>query len=385
MKNTVCLADKRREYRIPLAIPATFSHTNIAKPLEGDIENITPYGVLAKTAAPVPKDTLLKLFFKIPQTEEQIESVGTVRWCQMNHNCFLGIEFQDKVSFNLPLFEVTRLFSRSVARTSADYSDNRLDLLQKCVKEHQHLTYWGAILWTFSAPINTLFSQLAGQIGLSSFRLEKFCTEIENSSVDPKLKCKAWEAISTLEPVSSKFNDIASILGLLKKREYVEPTVSTRRIDLNRIVKDRIDSLQYLVANLTNSKCNISFFPKEGLPLVDGQFPDFARCIDFLLLDSYQAMMFGNCTEIRVQSTVEDETIHIDFFNDGTKLFEEEDIVIDHTSTDFVNRFTARDVKNILGLYYALIPLKKHNAYIAVHSESGNNIMSLRIPVSSDS
>jgi len=42
-------------------------------------------------------------------------------------------------------------------------------------------------------------------------------------------------------------------------------------------------------------------------------------------------------------------------------------------------------VKNILGLYYSLLPLKKYKACIVVHSESGNNIVCLRIPVIADS
>ncbi len=103
--------------------------------------------------------------------------------------------------------------------------------------------------------------------------------------------------------------------------------------------------------------------------------------MDFLLLYSYQSILFGNCTGITIQSIVKNQTIQIDFFNDGSKIFEEDDIVIDRINSNFLDQLTQRDVKNILGLYYSLVPLKKYKACIVVHSESGNNIVSLRIPV----
>ena len=55
--------------------------------------------------------------------------------------------------------------------------------------------------------------------------------------------------------------------------------------------------------------------------------------------------------------------------------------MIDRRNGDFVDQLTQKDVKNILVLYYSLVPLDKYNACIVVHSESGNNIVSLRIPV----
>ncbi len=374
--------DKRCEYRIPITMPVTFFKADTTKPLKGDIENVSSRGALARAAIPLPKDTVLKLFFKIPGTEEQVESGGEVRWSTMNHGSLLGIEFQEKVSFNLPLYVVTRLFHRSATKTPTDYSYNQWDLLQKCIKELQHFTYWGAMLWTFSDPIHTLFSQLAGQIGLSSFRLEKFCRQMEGFLADPKLKCAIEESVSALEPASGRFNEAVSVLGLLKKRRHMDLTKSKYSINLNHLIRDKIIFFQGIVMRLANKKCNMNYLPGKDLPSVYGQYSDFAQCIDFLLLYSYQSIMFGSCGGVTVQSMVKNETIQLNFFNDGTKIFEKADIVIDHISGDFVDQLTARDVKNISGLYYSLIPLKKYNAYIVMHSESGNNIISLRIPLS---
>ena len=78
---------------------------------------------------------------------------------------------------------------------------------------------------------------------------------------------------------------------------------------------------------------------------------------------------------------VKDQTIQIDFFNDGSKILKDGNIMIDHLDTNFVARLSARDMRNILRLYYSLIPLKESNAYLVVQSESGNNIISLRIPI----
>ncbi len=373
--------EKRREYRVPLAMPITFLKGDMTRPFNGYIENISSNGALVRAATSLPKETFLKLFFEVPGTGERVETGGTVRWCKMNETCRLGIAFQEKVSFNLPLYEVARLYSRTTTRAPAEYSDKQRDLLQKSIIASQALTYWGALFWTFSEPIHRLFSQLSGQLGLSLLRFEKFYRQMEKFPADPELKSKAREAISALELVSGKFNETGSVFRLLKEKQYADPAKSKRHIDINRMIKDKINSLQDITIKLTNMKCNINYLPKEDLPLVYGQYSDFAQSMDFLLLYSYQSILFGNCTGITIQSIVKNQTIQIDFFNDGSKIFEEDDIVIDRINSDFLDQLTQRDVKNILGLYYSLVPLKKYKASIVVHSESGNNIVSLRIPV----
>ena len=77
----------------------------------------------------------------------------------------------------------------------------------------------------------------------------------------------------------------------------------------------------------------------------------------------------------------QDQAIQIDFLNDGSKILQESFLVIDSINANFVARLSARDMKNILRLYYSLIPLKASNAYLVVQSESGNNIISLRVPI----
>lgn len=373
--------EKRREYRVPLAMPITFLKGDMTRPFKGHIENISSNGALARTATSLPKETFLKLFFEVPGTGERVETGGTVRWCKKNGTCRLGVEFQEKVSFNLPLYEVAGLYPRSMIKTSTDYSDKQRDLLQKSTIASQPLTYWGALFWTFSEPIHRLFSQLSGQLGLSLLRFEKFYRQMEKFPADPELKSKAREAISALKLVSGKFNETGSVFRLLQEKQYADPAKSKRHIDINRMIEDKINSLQDITIKLTNMKCNINYLPKEDLPLVYGQYSDFAQSMDFLLLYSYQSILFGNCTGITVQSIAKNQTIQIDFFNDGSKIFEEDDIVIDRINSNFLDQLTQRDVKNILGLYYSLVPLKKYKACIVVHSESGNNIVSLRIPV----
>lgn len=377
--------EKRREYRVPLAMPITFLKDDMTRPFKGHIENISSNGTLARIATSLPKETFLKLFFEVPGTGERVDTGGTVRWCKKNGASHLGIEFQEKVSFNLPLSEVAGLYPRSMIKTPTDYSDKQRDLLQKNIIASQPLTYWGALFWTFSGPIHRLFSQLSGQLGLSLLRFEKFYRQMEKFPADPELKSKAREAISALEFVSGKFNETGSVFRLLKEKQYADPVKSKRHIDINRMIEDKINSLQDITIKLTNMKCNINYLPQEDLPLVYGQYSDFAQSMNFLLLYSYQSILFGNCTGITVQSIAKNQTIHIDFFNDGSKIFEEDDIVIDRINSDFVDQLTQRDVNNILGLYYSLVPLKKYNACIVVHSESGNNIVSLRIPVMGDS
>lgn len=380
--------EKRREYRIPLAIPATFSRANMTGSFKGYIENISPNGALANVATCLPKNTSLKLFFDLPETRERVETEGAVRWYKKNGTCRLGIVFQEKVSINLPLYKkVARFYPepQSIINTSADYSDKRMDLLQKSIIASQHLTYWGAMSLIFSESINILFSQLAGQLGLSLLRFEKFYKQMEKFPVDSELKTRAGEAISALELVSGKFNETATVFGSLKKKHDVDMAKSECHIDLTRIIEDKINFLQDITIKLTNRKCKINYLPKKDLPLVYGQYSDFAQSVDFLLLYSYQSILFGNCTEITVQSMIKNQTIRIDFFNDGSKILEKDDIVIDRINCDFVDQLTKRNVKNILGLYYSLVPLEKYKASIVVHSESGNNIISLYIPVIGDS
>ena len=380
MMHTDPSVEKRRAYRVPLAMPATFLEDNIKKPFKGYIENISSHGALARVANYLPKETLLKLFFEVPETGERVETRGAVRWYKKKEPCHLGIEFQDKISFNLPLKEA-RLYSRATTSMPAEYSDNRRDLLQQSIIAFQHLTYWEALSCTFSEPIHRLFSQLTGQLGLSLLRFEKFYSQMEKFPTDPKLKSKTREAISELELVTGKFTEIATVFGSLKRKHYADLAKSKHHIDLNRMIKDKINSLKDITIKLINKKCNIYYLPNEDLPSVYGQYSDFAQTIDFFLLYSYQSILFSNCTGITVQSMVKYQTIRIDFFNDGSKMFEEDEIVIDHINSDFVDQLTPRNVKNILGLYCSLVPLKKYNACIVVLSESGNNIVSLRIPI----
>lgn len=372
---------KRREYRIPLALPVTFSRPDMERPFKGRIKNISSYGALAKVAGPLPKGTLLNLFFRVPATGERVDSIGMVKWCKRTTACYVGIEFRNEVFFKLPLCEVARLYSQGKPKHFADHSDKHWQLLGRSVEEFQHLTYWGALFWFFSEPIHALFSRLVGQVGLSSFRFERFYRQVEHFSADQKLKARIKKSLSALGPLSGKFNDIATLFGVLKKRQYVELAKTECHVDLNHIIEDNVTSLQEITMKLTNGACKIEYLLRKDLPLIYGQRADFAKGIDFLLLYLYQSVLHGNCTGIIVQSTVKDQTIQVDFFNDGSKIFEKDYLIIDYMRSDFTDQLTARDVKNILGLYYSLLPLKKYNAYIVIQSESGNNNVSLRIPV----
>ncbi len=376
--------EKRREYRIPLAIPATFSSTNVKGSFKGCIENISPNGALANVTACLSKNTSLKLFFDVPETGERVETEGAVRWYKKNGTCRLGILFQKKLSINPSLYKKAARFypePQSMIKMSAGYSDKRMDLLQKSITASQHLTYLGAISLIFSESINILFSQLAGQLGLSLLRFEKLYKQMEKFPVDPELKTRAGDAISALDFVSGKFNEISTVFGSLKKKHDADMAKSEYHIDLTRIIENKINFLQDITIKLTNKKCNIHYLPKKDLPLIDGRYSDFAQSMDFLLLYSYQSILFGNCTEITVQSMIQNQTIRIDFFNNGSKILKEDDTVIDRIDCDFVDQLTDRDMNNILGLYYSLVPLEKYKATIVVHSESGNNIISLYIPV----
>ena len=380
--------EKRREYRIPLAIPATFSSADTTGSFKGSIENISPNGALANVATCLPTNTSLKLFFDLPETGERVETEGAVRWYKKNGICRLGILFQKKVSINLSLYKKGAKFypePQSIINTSADYSDKRMDLLQQSIIASQHLTYWGAMSMIFSESIKILFFQFAGQLELSILRFEKFYKHMEKFSVDPGLKTRAGEAISALEHVSGEFNKTATVFGSLKEKYDADMAKSERHIDITRIIEDKINFLQDITIKLTNRQCKINYLPKKDLPLLYGRYSDFAQSMDFLLLYSYQSILFGNCTEITVQSMIKNQTIRIDFFNDGSKILEKDDIVIDRINCDFVDQLTKRDVNNILGLYYSLVPLEKYKASIVVHSESGNNIVSLCIPVIGDS
>jgi hypothetical protein len=379
---TACFADKRREHRIPLAMGVTFCKADVAEPVKGEIKNISSYGALAKVPILLPKDTSLKLFLQAPGTGEQIKSAGTVRWSKMNGGCHLGIEFQDKVSLNLPLYEVARIHSQSMTKALTDYSDKRWELLLKSTQKFQHLAYWGTLLWTFSGAVNTVLSQLGGQISLSSLRFEKVYRQMENLLSDAELQRKVEASISGLDSVTGKFNEIASVFRLFTQKHHMELMESKRRdIDLNQMVEDKISLLEDITLKLTNKKYKINYLPQEDLPLIFGRYADFARSIDLLLLYPYQSIMFGDCTKMTVQTGVRKETIQIDVFSDGSKIFEKDYIIIDQINGNFVDQLTPRDAKNILGLYYAVISLKEYNAYIVVHSESGNNTMSLRIPI----
>ena len=380
--------EKRCEYRIPSAIPATFSMANKTGSFKGCIENISSNGVLASVATFLPKNTSLKLFFDVPETGEWVETEGAVRWYKKNGTCRLGIAFQKKLSINLSLYKkVARIYPgpHSMIKTSAYYSDNQMNLLQKSIIASQHLTYCGAMSLIFSESVNILFSQLAGQIGLSLLRFERLYKHMEKFPVDTDLKTRAGEAISVLELVSGKFNEIATVFGSLKKTHDADMARSECHIDITHIIEDKINFLQDITIKLTDRKCNINYLPKKDLPLVYGQYSDFAQSLDFLLLYSYQSILFGNCTKITVQSMIKNQTIQIDFFNNGSKILEEDDIVINRINCDFVDQLTDRDMKNILGLYYSLFPLEKYKASIVVHSESGNNFVSLCIPVKGDS
>jgi hypothetical protein len=371
--------EKRREYRVPLAIPATFSMAD-GKETPGHIENISSWGVCARIPGPLAQSTSLKLSFKVPETDKKVESEGKVMWRRGDEPFSLGIAFRDKVSFDIPMKTVADICSAHETRPSVDYSDNERDLLQNSIKKLQYLTYWGNLFELSSAQICTLFSQLAGQIGLGSFRLEKIYKHIEDLSPGHKLNGTVKESISSIEQLSGRFNEIVSVFGLLKQKRQMELTKADLHIDLNHLIENEIDFFQDVITKLANPKCDITC-SLETLPPVYGEYSVFALIIDFLLLYSSHSMLLGSSARIKIHSTVKNRTIHIEFCNDGSRIFKQDSIVIENMKYEFADQLTPGESSNMLTLYYLLIPLRKYNAYIVVHSESGNNIISLRIPI----
>ncbi|MFH1076016.1 MAG: hypothetical protein V1753_04130, partial [Pseudomonadota bacterium] len=162
----------------------------------------------------------------------------------------------------------------------------------------------------------------------------------------------------------------------------IESSESKDLIDIRNIMKQQIDSFKKIGRVFTNKDCNIEYQPDENMPLVRVVYHDFALCIDFLILFLYQkSALSGTYSKIAITSKIENEVIHLDFTTNGPSIFQYDHIVINASTGISLSKVPERDMRGLFGLYYAVLPLKKNDASIVVHSESGNNKISLLIPV----
>ena len=373
---------RRRECRIPCSVPVTLNQaSNGQETLYGQLENISQNGALVSLDREIPTEAPVSIAYHVQYQPEAVTNFGHVRWsaCQSGKHQ-IGIEMTDINNIRLPLEQINNYISHI-----DKVYNHQHDTYQTCLSESSSYDfafeiYWGMFFWTFKEMLHYQLSNLAHDLNIGLFYIEELKNDFENNKEDTiqSLRCK--DILNKGETVISKVKNLCSIFKIMQE-EYAKRNQDPlpQIINLDTFLSDRINSFKCKLDTLLKVDDNVfNYQSKYPIELI-GNGASLSKGIDFLLLFSYQFVIFQNAKSIQINMSTNDEGICIDFINDGSQALYQKFIEINNEQSDNLDCHP-KDKIYLAWINLAMKFFSSYNAKLLLINESGKNIMSLRLP-----
>ncbi|MGM0759508.1 MAG: PilZ domain-containing protein [Thermodesulfobacteriota bacterium] len=373
------LGDQRAEPRFPLHFYASLvSSRNGVHSLSGQIKNISQHGIMLKVPHPLAEHENVQVSFHVPQLRDVVQAQGIVKWCRKNlENYSLGIRFFRSTTFSIPFHHMCTAFEAILANGADLYTSQAVPQNGNQLTYFHDELYYGLFLSMFKKNIHQDLVKLAFYLDVISFYLQNIAAGLEKLEAHHLLTRHIQEALLKSDSLQQSSGDMLHLLEK-SKREEALALAPEEHIHIDQILARCIDTFAIHIENLT-SKDNITYTVYDA-PRVVGCRLKYIKCIECLILFSYQCLFIRKAQGIHIGLHTSKEHVLIDFINDGSQMLQEKCVEL-HSSSGFdVSAFHLKDRKHLLWLWYALSILQPASASLCIQSESGNNVLKLQIP-----
>jgi hypothetical protein len=154
-------------------------------------------------------------------------------------------------------------------------------------------------------------------------------------------------------------------------------------LNLDSLLSERIDCFKNKLSGMLSPYAGEINYLSNDAPEMIGMRTSLSTCFDYLLLYSYQSLLFHGAKSLQVKLAQDLEHIIIDFINDGSQSLHQKFIEIKGDSPFPSSGLHPKDKRQIAWLVLSMQFLADQDARLLLHNESGKNIVSLRFPKSS--
>lgn len=373
--------EKRKEPRFPFYLPVDLHRMKKGpdQQVSGTINNVSLNGFRALTQTWLAEGERIICSFDIPETMEKFKNEGIIKWCYSNEQHHFGVELMEEQIMALPLQRMTEAFFRLKPEFPGRTATHILDFAALHKKSYSEI-FWGMFCRLFNNPMQSQLIRLSSELRLGKFHMKRMQGRAGDLTLEENTNGYLAGLEDTLNRTSHTLDRIIRLFQQLFQEQGC-PTHEdiTEVIRLNEVVREKVANFKDMLHSaMLHSAENIEIHTHD-IPVIFCQHWSIALSIDFLLLFSYQFILFFEAKKIRIETDKKNNHIVIGFANDGSKIFDMEKIHLDSGAKSF-EKLKPRDQKRLAALRCVIDLCQPLKAKIAFYNQSGNNLLLLKIP-----
>ena len=379
MKQISQSQEHRKEPRLLVDIPISIHSPREPSqtPTQGILKNVSLHGVMASLDSPLPVHDTVRISIQSSDHPAWHLNTGEVQWCNKISNLhFTGIQTFEENNYEFPLKQVNDYIESILVH------EKRHRILSKeYLFDLSFETYWGILFSSLKDILHTKFSSISCDLNMGAFHLEKIFDLLQSITYDEKIRNQSLEALNKIESGITIFNKFSALFRIMhtenRQTNYNDTPVL---INIKKIINERIYSLEQKIQSFSIPYSGELHFNTSKNFHIVAYKNSFSMGIDFLLLYSYQSIIFYGAKYIIIKLNETENNISIEFINNGSQNIRNDYIIFNISNDISLFDFHQNDRKKILFILYILNFFTKSNATIHIKNESGNNSVMLKIP-----
>lgn len=317
----------------------------------------------------------------MPEAGEKIQAEGVVKWHTGNGKHYSGIELMEENKLTLPLLKLFGVYCQEKL-SFPEPSDSLLHNLSFPQRKLYLEIYWGLLFKTINRPVLSELINLSGEIELKNLYLKKLHPRVQALSPDEEITGNLRELENTLDKSRQALNNIITLFQQLAEEPRPEKQEGLpEAVQINKLCSERIAGFKEKLGTILPDDATRISFEAGKVPLILGRRRQLEEGMDLLLLYCYQFILFFRARKTEVATNRTNNTVVLVLSNDGSKIFEADNIELDYNNPAFLENFNHREQKLLAILYCALDLFQSVRASMSLSNQSGNNQLTLKIPI----
>lgn len=380
--------ERRKEPRFNINMQASIQpeRPEDSRLCRATLENISLHGLRSNTDELLSSGQEVLVKYTHAQSGREVMLFGRIKWLVRDKKKYkAGIELYQKNVCNLTLEQASTLPSLPLAPNSLSWPyTNSLQTPPDWQDYYQSELYWGYFFKTFQDHIQKNLILISSSLNMSITHLESILHRVAKSSYSPMQKNQLQHHLGLLERANLQLMQLVKLFQILQEENISNARAMRENkpelISMGAQLKKRVDSFQEKLNCLAKTEDKKIVFQQESTSLRSGSLWRINYGLDFLLLHSYQFILFENASCINIKIMEKEGNIYIEIIHDGSGIFsgDKKEVILNKKQTIKEN-IHIRDKLNIVWFYHILDYLKELNASIFVKSDSGSNVIILRM------
>ena len=375
--------ERRREHRLPFAIPVTLSKpSEETESLVGRVENISVKGAQIALEEKLPSDIPVCISFHMPHHDPGITNSGHIKWSMQTDGLHrIGIEMVDDNQVRMTLNQVNEILSALDKAAVFQPQAGEETSLERLRSDFSFQVYWGMLFWTFKDYLHTHFSSLSCDLSMGSFYLDQAIEKLQKEAEDLPGWRQYQDILGKIDSAVSSINRFSTLFRLMKEEHPKNNHENFPEfLSLDALLSDRIHCLKQKLSAMLIPYAGEITYSADTVPELIGVRSSLTRGIDFLLLYAYQSLLYQRARSLQLNLSTDQDSLIVDFIHDGSQSLHQRFLEIGPNTPLQFSGLHPKDKRQISWLFLTMQFFADQKARLLLVNESGKNVISLRIP-----